>query len=349
MKIAVGLSGGVDSCVAAIALRRHGYDICGITMKMSGVGIGKSSCCQGANEARDIAAAQSIAKRLDIPHKVIDVSEKWHEEVLGRFLSDYRQGLTPNPCVLCNAEVKFGALWDIAQEELDFDYFATGHYARIEHREDGLYHLLMGLDEKKDQSYFLSRLTQKQLSRTIFPLGELKKIDVVTLAREAGYNETAAREESQDFLGGNYNELFSEKDMQEGPVYNQDGKIIGKHKGIVNYTVGQRKNLEIAVGEKVYVKSINANTNSIILAPRNALMQSDCTLRDVNFVLGKPPSSSFFAIVKPRYRNKGAPADVYCENGVWHVHFREPQFALAPGQVAVAYIYDEVIASGWIA
>lgn len=353
MKIAIGLSGGVDSCMAAWLLKRDGHDIVGITMKMGREGLGQQdmSCCAGPLEPKNIEAAGLVAKRLGIEYRVIDVSEIWHKLVLDRFISDYRSGLTPNPCVVCNAEVKFAAFLEAAKSSgLSFDAFATGHYARIIRDENGQCHLLTGLDSSKDQSYFLSRLTQSQLSTTLFPLGELHKKDIIAMAREAGFDETAAREESQDFAGETgYDALFDESDEQPGPVIDTTGKVLGTHRGIIHYTVGQRKNLGIATGEKVYVKSIDPASRTVVLGKREEVMSDSCIMNAPVWISGNEPSDGFQCHVKLRYRHPGIAATLQKDNnGIWSAHFATPQFAVAPGQAAVAYVGDEVIGSAWI-
>lgn len=350
MKIAVGLSGGVDSCMAAWLLRQEGHEIIGITMKLGGGRGLAGACCAGSLEEKNLAAAADVAKRMGIEHHIIDMSAIWHEKVFARFLADYRQGLTPNPCVVCNEQIKFSAFLVAAQSaDIAFDKFATGHYARIVRDGDRPYRLLTGTDPAKDQSYFLSRLSQPQLAATLFPLGGMFKKDVVAMAREAGFDETAAREESQDFAGDNgYDAFFGADDEAPGPVVDTGGKILGTHRGIVHYTVGQRKNLGIAVGEKVYVKSIDPATRTVVLGRRDEVESPSCIMADPVWVSGHEPDDGFRCQVRLRYRHPGVAAELRRENGIWRAYFDRPQFAVAPGQAIAAYSGEEVVGSGWI-
>ena len=245
MKIAVGLSGGVDSSVVALMLKEAGHDVVGITMRLWREGRyrgGDRAACFGPNEEKSIAQAAEFADSIGIEHRVFDCFEDYDREIIRYFREASLQGLTPNPCVICNAEIKFGLLPSVARRSgLDFDRFATGHYARIVRCENGRYAVSRAVDGKKDQSYFLYRLSQKQLAGTLFPLGGMTKAEVRALAAGKGLS-AADRLDSQDFYSGDKNELIGEAD-REGDIVDLSGKVLGRHSGFWRYTVGQRKGI----------------------------------------------------------------------------------------------------------
>ncbi len=357
MKIAVGLSGGVDSTVTAWLLKQDGHDVIGLTMQIWDGSValpdeGRSGC-YGPGEARDLLAARAVAERLGVPHVVVPLAEDYGRCVLDPFRADYRAGRTPNPCVICNQRMKFGLLWERARERgVEFEQFATGHYARVAcDPATGRCRLLRGVDAAKDQSYFLAQLTQAQLRQVRFPLGDKTKPEVVRLAREAGFEDVANREESQDFIeSDSYAPLFGPEDNRPGPMVDAGGRLLGTHRGIVHYTVGQRQGLGLATGERLYVKELRADTDTVVLGRREEVFRPGCQVTGANWISGTPPPDGTACLVRLRYRHAGAQAALRAlSDGLWQVDFAEPQFAVAPGQAAVFYDGDTVLGGGWIA
>jgi tRNA-specific 2-thiouridylase len=254
---------------------------------------------------------------------------------------------------MCNQKLKFGLLLEQARAlGVAFDTFATGHYARVAlDTARGVYTLRRGVDAAKDQSYFLARLTQDQLRQVAFPLGERLKADVVRLAREAGFGDIADRDESQDFIESeSYAPLFGPGDDRPGPLVDTAGRILGQHRGIVHYTVGQRQGLGVATGDRLYVKELRSDTNTVVLGKREEVFSDACRVDDVNWISGTPPPDGTTCHIQLRYRHTGVTAVLRAlADGVWRADFDEPQFAVAPGQAAVCYAGDEVLGGGWIA
>jgi tRNA-specific 2-thiouridylase len=357
MKVAVGMSGGVDSSVTAWLLKNQGHEVIGLTMQIWDGSVplpdeGRSGC-YGPGEARDLEAARDVARRLGIRHVVVPLAEAYTRCVLDPFRASYRAGRTPNPCVVCNQRMKFGLLLDQARKMGEsFDAFATGHYARVSFdAAAGRFVLRCGVDAAKDQSYFLSRLTQDSLRQALFPLGEMTKPEVVRLAREAGLGDVADREESQDFIeSDSYAPLFDSSDNRPGPIVDTAGQVLGTHRGIVHYTVGQRQGLGIATGDKRYVKELIPETNTVVLGAREEVFRSECRIEDPNWIRGDPPPDGAACHIRLRYRHPGVGAILApLPDGAWRAVFAEPQFAVAPGQAAVCYAGDEVLGGGWIA
>ena len=353
-RVVVGMSGGVDSSVAALLLRDAGHQVHGVTMKIYS---GKpaegpvADSCYGPGEQSDIAEAAGVCSRLGIPHTVIDLCEEYRSLVLDYTRDEYLSGRTPNPCVLCNGRVKFGLLLDrLANVEgIEFELFATGHYCRVEKMPaTGRFAIRAAEDPRKDQSYFLCLLTQDQLSRVTFPLGGMKKPDVREIARAAGLSNHA-RPESQDFAAGGYKAVVSLPDSA-GPIMDGAGKVIGEHKGVWGYTVGQRKGLGVGGGEPLYVSRIDAKSNTVVAGPESSLYSRELVARAVNWALGEPPSEPARMQVKVRYRNPAVPAVVtpLADGGV-RVTFDEPQRAIARGQFAALYDGDFLVGGGVIA
>lgn len=352
MKVLVGMSGGIDSSVTAWLLKEKGYDVEGVTMTLwrpsspYPAPISSSSCyCQDKSE--DLDRISKIAETIGIKHTVIDCAEVFEREVLDNFCSEYVSGRTPNPCIWCNSRVKFGALIDYASTFIDFDLFATGHYARIVHNEEsGRYELRKGLDIKKDQSYFLSRLDQKQLSRTLFPLGDYTKTEIREIDERLGFHEKGAGE-SQDFYGSDYSELL-QLDDKSGDIVLSDGTVVGRHNGYWHYTIGQRKGLGIAYHEPLYVTEIDARNNRVVVATADESTFSLLSAKYPVFVSEEGFDSRIYK-VKIRSMDKGTDAMVSGNSSGFSVRFLSPVRGVAPGQSAVVYDGDRVIASGFIA
>ncbi len=349
------MSGGVDSSMAALLLRREGHDLVALTMKIWDNSLkfegSLKSGCFGPGEAEDLVSAASVAERLGIEHVVIDLSKDYRDEILSYYVDEYLAGKTPNPCVRCNSRMKFGKLLDKARETgLKFDLFATGHYARIERSHSGSLRLLKGLDPGKDQSYFLAQLDRKRLPGLIFPLGSFLKKDIVKIAREAGFDDLASKRESQDFLeSDDHSPLFAGKESPPGEIVDQAGNVLGRHKGLVNYTVGQRIGDGIATGKKIYVKKICKSSNTIFAGEREELFGKSCRVWDMNWIAEGPPSDGSECEAKLRYRQNAAKATIrYSSANSIELLFDEPQFAITPGQVAAIYSGDELLGGGII-
>lgn len=356
----MGLSGGVDSALAARCLLEDGFDVVGLTMQTWDGSVpipdrGRSGC-YGPGEARDLEAARDVARRLGIPHHTVPLASEFKDSVLDYFRGEYRCGRTPNPCVRCNQALKFGLLLEKARGlGIAFDLFATGHYARVERRaEDGRLLLKRALDARKDQSYFLARLSQEQLAGIALPLGGLTKARVKELAREAGWPDLADKSESQDFIEApDYGVLFDESDSRPGPIRDRDGRELARHKGIVHYTVGQRKGVGLSgKGRPLYVAGIDAADNAVIVGPKEELYAKGFLARDLNWVgLCGPPREPLSAQVQIRQQHRPAAAEISAgaEPGTVRVDFSEPQLAVTPGQTAVFYRDEVVLGAGAIA
>lgn len=359
--VAVGLSGGVDSSIAAWLLQRHGYRVIGLTMQIWDGALplpdeGRSGC-YGPGEARDIAAAQALAQRLGIPHHVVPLAPEYATEVLGYFRAEYLAGRTPNPCVRCNRTMKFGLMLERARAMgIVFDRFATGHYARVEHdAATGRHWLRKAVDGAKDQTYFLSRLTQDQLAQVMFPLGGLTKPQVKALAREIGWAEIADKDESQNFIESkDYGVLFAEAGQTPGPIVDAGGRVVGQHRGVVHYTIGQRKGLGIGgAGEPLYVIRIDACANRVVVGTHADCFAGGLTAGDLNWIATEPVLDAprrIRARIRQQHREAEATLTVRQDRGriMADVMFKEPQMAVTPGQAVVFYEDDLVLGSGII-
>ena len=351
MKVLVGMSGGIDSSVAAYLLKKQGYEVEGVTMLIwrpdsPYPAPASTNSCYCKDKSDDLERIDRICRELGIKHTVIDCSDVFEREVLEIFRSEYISGRTPNPCVMCNSRVKFGAMLDRASELFDFDYFATGHYARIVHNdESGRYELWRAKDIKKDQAYFLSRLSQSQLSRTLFPLGEYTKNEVRTLDEDLGFHEKGSAE-SQDFYGGDYSELLMLSDSK-GQIVLDDGRVLGEHNGYWHYTIGQRKGLGIAYPEPLYVTRIIAESNTVVVSVASGSTFSSLNALDVVFV-----SEDYFDdrpyTLRVRSTDKGTESHINPTDDGFSAVLSSPVRGIAPGQSAVVYDGDKVIASGII-
>ncbi|HAM36256.1 MAG TPA: tRNA 2-thiouridine(34) synthase MnmA [Elusimicrobia bacterium] len=356
--VAVGLSGGVDSAMAAQLLKSQGHELIGLTMQTwdGSVALGGQegrSGCYGPGEAQDIAAASDVARRLGIPHHVVALAPEYRAEVLDYFTEEYRQGRTPNPCVRCNQKVKFGLLVERARRAgIRFDLFATGHYARLERRE-GRCLLKRAADRRKDQSYFLARLSQEQLRGLLLPLGELTKAQVKAEAARLGWRHLADKPESQDFIEcRDYGVLFSKSDSRPGPILDLSGRRVGEHRGIIHYTVGQRKGVGLSGGGRpLHVVRIDACSNTVFVGPKEALYHRRVAIREVVWpALEAPPLGPLRADVQVRQQHRPAPALITpgVEPGTATALCDEPQLSVTPGQTAVFYQDDGVLGAGTI-
>jgi tRNA-specific 2-thiouridylase len=354
-RVWVGLSGGVDSAVAALLLQQDGHEVIGATMRIwdgpaeAERTTGGRHACYGPEEEEDIEDARRVAIRLGIPFHVLDLRAAYRREVLEYFRREYRSGRTPNPCVRCNRTMKFGFLLDEATHSgSDADLFATGHYARTTlHPAGGTIELRKAADRGKDQSYFLHSLTQSQLRRSLFPLGSLTKGEVRERASAAGL-DVAFKPESQDFMTGGSRRLLAD-DAVPGPVLDERGREIGRHRGIGFYTVGQRHGLGIASGERLYVLRKDAAANALVAGTKESLAATTLTASEVNWISGIPPADTFRVKASIRYRHREAEAEIDpAGEGRVRVRFQEPQAAIAPGQSVVFYEGETVLGGGII-
>ena len=354
MKILVGMSGGVDSSVVATMLKKQGHEVIGATMsiwdkntKFSG-NIHADSCFS-PHEEQDVETAKQICKKLDIPYYVLDCSVRYKQMVLENFKSEYKSGRTPNPCVVCNSYIKFGALPEEAKAQgIEFDKFATGHYSQIIFNEEtSRYEIRRGTDHTKDQSYFLYRLTQEQLSKIMMPLGTFTKKQVRELALEYGL-PVSDKPDSQDFYSGDINDIL-QNEPQPGNFVTQDGRILGQHQGIWNYTVGQRRGMGIAAERPLYVIGFNKEKNEVIVG-----FEEECERSGL--IAEKLCWSALDSLDSPmeceaKIRSSQQPTAVRVtplENGQIKVDFFARQKAIAPGQSVVLYRNDIVLGGGVI-
>jgi len=348
--VAVGLSGGVDSTLTAHLLKEKGYRVIGLSMSIYNGNIPAhitGDACYGPSEKQDIRDIQKWAQNQGIEAHILDLSEPYKKTVLKYFKDSYLSGVTPNPCVMCNTLMKFGLLVAEARKQgIQFDYFATGHYARIEEKE-GRFILKKGIDTRKDQSYFLYRLTQDQLAQTLFPLGEYTKDQVREMAHARGL-AVADKTDSQDFYAGDYADLLDQK-PREGNIVLTTGKVLGKHQGFWNYTIGQRKGLGIAYPEPLFVVDIDAERNQVIVGTSKETFVEECLADRVVWggivanLLGPTDAE-----VKYRSSGKTVPATLIPEGEKVKVVFTEPQRAVTRGQSIVFYRGDSVLGGGII-
>jgi tRNA-uridine 2-sulfurtransferase len=351
--ILVGMSGGVDSSVAAALLARAGHRVIGITLNVwpEGAGVNvverEDACCAlGAVED-----ARRVCARLDIPHYVVNFRDVFQRYVIQNFVEEYRRGRTPNPCVRCNQFIKFDALLAKA-DALGADYVATGHYARITRLENGRWALRKAADPKKDQSYVLYVMSQERLARAMFPLGELSKDETRSAAVELGLH-VAGKPESQEICfvpTKNYRDYLREHDpasLRKGPIVGPDGNVIGTHDGIAYYTVGQRRGLGVASPTPMFVTEIWPDVNTLVVGDESSLYRAEAYAGGVNWMAIEGLEGPMRVTAKPRYKAEEVPATVEpWENGLVRIVFDEPQRAVTPGQTIVFYDGDVVVGGG---
>ncbi len=353
LRIVVAMSGGVDSSVAAALLVEQGYDVVGMMMRLwseETIGDCEHNRCCTPEQMND---ARRVADKLGIPFYVLDAKGIFRDAVVEYFINQHRRALTPNPCLECNRHIRFNFLLKNALA-LDADYLATGHYARIDAGEDGRYRLRKGLDDSKDQSYVLSVMGQGQLAHTMFPVGEYPKSEVRQLAARFGL-QVASKKDSQDlcFLGdGDYRRFLADYApdvMKQGAIARQNGEIIGEHKGLANYTIGQRKGLGLSSHEPLYVLEMNPEQNILIVGNRDELGRNSLTAGHINWISGEAPKETFHAEVKIRYKARPAPALVEpIGEDRMRVLFDKPLRDITPGQSAVVYDGDVCFGGGII-
>lgn len=340
-KILLGMSGGVDSSVSAAMLKNNEYEVVGVTMELIG------------NTEKNIVDAKRVCEKLGIEHHAADFKEEFKNEIIGNFVSEYEEGRTPNPCILCNRAFKFGYLY---QKGLEYGckYIATGHYAKVEYSEKYKQHVLKkSKEENKDQTYFLYRIPKERLEYIVFPLEEmLNKDETRKIASDIGL-DVANKKDSQEicFIQNDDYKIFLKenmnKKMRKGNIVLDNGTILGKHEGYVNYTIGQRKGLQVSYKEPLFVTGIDVNKNEIVVGTQDKLYTKTVEIKDVNWLIDMD-KSEFEVLAKIRYRAKEAKATVKKQNGRTFVEFKEEQRAVTKGQSLVCYDEDGVVIGGGI-
>jgi len=351
-KVLIAMSGGVDSSVAAFLMKEQGCQCIGATMKLfhnEDIGV---KCTKTCCSLEDVEDARSVAFHLGIPYYVFNFSDDFKGQVIDRFIAAYERGATPNPCIDCNRYLKFERLYERARI-LGCDAIVTGHYVRIE-QENGRWLLKKSLDERKDQSYVLYPLTQEQLAHTRLPLGAMHKSETRRIAEEQGFYN-ADKPDSQDICfvpNGDYAGFiarFTGHDCPAGDFVDEEGHVLGRHKGIVHYTVGQRKGLGFAADAPLYVKQINAASNRVVLSGNESLFSRELTANDFNWIAYDVPPRELRASARVRYHQREQAATVtVLGDGRVHLVFDEPQRAITPGQAVVLYDGDTVLGGGTI-
>ncbi|MCS7018880.1 MAG: tRNA 2-thiouridine(34) synthase MnmA [Cytophagales bacterium] len=356
-RVLVAMSGGIDSSLAAVLLHEQGYEVIGMTMKTwdyasSGGSKKETGCCSldSINDARYVAVS------LGFPHYIVDIREEFGDYVIDHFTNEYLAGRTPNPCVLCNTHIKWDSLLRRA-DKLGCDFIATGHYANVR-QENGRFVVSKGVDHAKDQSYALWGVSQKSLSRTIFPLGRLRKSEIYQMAAERGFVELVNKSESYEicFIPDNDYRGFLRRrvpDLEQtvagGDFILEDGTVVGKHQGYPFYTIGQRKGLGITLGYPVFVTEIRKETNQVVLGTDKELARDGMWVSQLNMMKYEQLTQPLETVTHIRYNDKkGTPATIIQQEDRMKVLFHQPVYAIAPGQAAVFYEGDDVVGGGWI-
>ncbi len=351
--VVVAMSGGVDSSVAAALLVEQGYKVIGIMMRLwaeVGCGVGSTNKCCTPEAVED---ARAVADTLGIPFYLLNVEQPFKQHVVDYFIDGYLRGITPNPCIECNRHIRLGVLYRHARA-LGADYLATGHYARVRRLPDGTYQLLRAVDRRKDQSYVLHMATQEHLAHLLFPVGEYTKDQVREMARARGL-PTASRNESQDLCfvyDGDYRRFlrqWANGAIRPGPIMRRDGTVLGEHRGLPFYTIGQRKGLGIAYKEPLYVLELDSERNAVIVGTREELGQSEAHVARVHWIAGRPPTEPIRGQVKIRYKARDVDATITpVAPGRVHIRFDAPLRDITPGQAAVFYDGDVCLGGGII-
>ncbi|MBI2343559.1 MAG: tRNA 2-thiouridine(34) synthase MnmA [Deltaproteobacteria bacterium] len=357
-RVAVAMSGGVDSSVAAVLLRDAGYDVVGVTMTLWSCHRSdrarKQTCCS----TLDVEDARAVCERLGIPHVVADFRTEFRAQVIQPFVEEYARARTPIPCIGCNQHFKFDRLWSLMQQEYGAEYLATGHYARrVPTDGDGGLVMQRAADQRKDQTYYLFIMTAAQLTHTLFPLGTLKKEEVRAIAARHGL-VTAEKPESFEICfvpdndyAGFIEDFFPEHAGHAGPLINAAGEVVGRHRGTHAYTIGQRRGIGQGFGERRYVTAIDATGGSVTVGPREALARMSLTASTFNWLTPAPSVGTVMqATAKIRAQHTPAACTArVCDTGDIQVEFCEPQYAVTPGQAVVLYDHETVLGGGWIA
>jgi len=354
-KVLMAMSGGIDSTVAAMLLIEQGYQLEGVTFR-SWDSISKA-CMEretGCCSVDSIFEAKHVAEKLGFNHHILDIRQLFKDTVISNFISEYMRGHTPNPCVVCNRFIKWGALIEMA-DKLGCQYIATGHYAKIGHS-DGRYYISRGADLAKDQSYFLWQLSQDNLSRTIFPLGGYTKQQVRQMAAERGFMKLSQKRESQEICfvpDNNYRNFLHDNsdeynNVAPGNFISTDGRVLGQHKGFPNYTIGQRKGLQIALGQPMYVTKIDAKNNTVTLGTKEDLLSSAVSVSAFNLMKLSAITEPIRAQVRIRYRSQGGMATISPDGDKLNIIFDTPIDSVTPGQSAVFYSDSDLLGGGII-
>ncbi len=349
MKVAVGLSGGVDSSVAACLLKEQGHEVIGVTMLIWP----DSKCCSG--EA--VEDARKVASYLGIEYHIYDLVPEFTKEIVNNFVSEYSNGRTPNPCPTCNYKMKFHYLWNAVQAlHPDVDKIATGHYVHMDYSEEtGRYQVFKGEDKSKDQSYMLYKLTQEQLSRMMLPLGRTNKKDTRKMAADMGLSNVASKADSMDlcFTSGNLQQFLRQRVPEkavQGDIVDTNGRKIGIHEGVINYTVGQRKGINIpSSNDRLYVVALDSRTNTVVVGTKDETYSPGLIADEVNWLSIPDPTNPIYAEVKTRYLANPEPAEIIpVGEGSVKIVFKEKQSSIAPGQVTVFYSGEMLLGGGTI-
>lgn len=355
-KVLIAMSGGIDSTVAAMLLQEQGYDLVGVTYRtFDSISKGCMEKEKGCCSVDSLFEAKRMAQDLGFEHHILDIRQEFKDTVITNFIDEYLCGRTPNPCVVCNSTIKWGKIIETA-DELGCQYVSTGHYARIGHQ-NGRWYLRKGADESKDQTYFLWTLTQENLARTIFPLGELTKPEVRRIALEHGYEKLSKKVESQEicFIPENDYRAFLAEHVEnytekygQGDFTDTQGNKLGTHKGYPNYTIGQRKGLGIALGQPMFVVAIHPENNIVVLGTKDELQGKTFYAGKINLMKYATIPEGLEVTAKIRYRNQGGKASLYPEGDRIRVVFHEEMDSITPGQSAVFYENEDMVGGGII-